>query len=185
MGLVGQRYSKYLKDFVDAAFQFHIVLHYCHKAISDYGTIDLNADCILRSTPELLDAQVLFDPFEEQLHAPSVAVEFGNCLGRGGQVVGQEDVSCTVFRINADHFPQFFRVILRAFINREMTGCIRNHVLRQSPFPGLRLEPDIGFRPDDKESLYAVYRVKIFKIVISTIEDIVGSLLIWNLRHSL
>ncbi len=33
MGLVGQRYSKYLKDFVDAAFQFHIVLHYRHKAM--------------------------------------------------------------------------------------------------------------------------------------------------------
>ena len=81
MGLVGQRYSKYLKDFVDAAFQFHIVLHYRHKAISDYGTIDLNADCILGCTPELLDSQMLFDPFEEQLHAPSVAVKLGDCLG--------------------------------------------------------------------------------------------------------
>ena len=39
MGLVGQRYSKYLKDFVDAAFQFHIVLHYRHKAISDQTTL--------------------------------------------------------------------------------------------------------------------------------------------------
>ena len=57
--------AKYLKDFVDAAFQFHIVLHYRHKAISNYGTIDLDADCILRSAPELLDAQVLFDSFEE------------------------------------------------------------------------------------------------------------------------
>ena len=46
MGLVGQRYSKYLKDFVDASLQFHIVLHYRYKAISNYGTIDLDADCI-------------------------------------------------------------------------------------------------------------------------------------------
>lgn len=81
MGLVGQRYSKYLKNFVDATLQFHIVLHYRHKAISDYSTIDLDADCILGCTPELLDSQVLFDPFEEQLHAPSVAVKLGDCLG--------------------------------------------------------------------------------------------------------
>ena len=64
-GLVSQRDSENLKDFVDASLQFHVVLHYCHKAISDYGTIYLDADCILRRSPELLDAQVLLDPFEE------------------------------------------------------------------------------------------------------------------------
>ena len=99
MGLVGQRNSKYLKDFIDAALQLHIVLHYRHEAISDYGTIDLDADCILRSAPELLDTQVLFDPFEEQLHAPSVAVQLGDCLGRGRQIVGQEDVFGTILGV--------------------------------------------------------------------------------------
>ena len=64
-GLVSQRDSKNLKYLIDASLQFHIVLHNCHKAISNYGTIDLDADCILRSAPELLDAQVLFDSFEE------------------------------------------------------------------------------------------------------------------------
>ena len=101
------------------------MLHYRHKAISDYGTIDLDAYCILQRSPEPLDAQVLFDPFEEQLHAPAVAVQLGNCLGRGGQIVSQEDVSGTVFRVDADHFPQFLGVILRAFINREVADGIR------------------------------------------------------------
>ena len=81
MGLVGQRYSENLKDFVDASLQFHIVLHNRHKAISNYGTIDLDADCIFRRTPELLDSQVLFDPFLELFHAPSVTVKLGDCLG--------------------------------------------------------------------------------------------------------
>ena len=151
MGLVGQRYSKYLKDFVDAAFQFHIVLHYRHKAISDYGTIDLDADCILGCTPELLDSQMLLDPFEEKLYAPPIAVQFGYCLGRCRQIVGQEYVSCTVFRVDAYHLSQFLRIILCAFINREVTDCIRYHVWRKPPFPSLRLEPDIGFRSDDTD----------------------------------
>ena len=98
-GLVSQRDSENLKDFVDASLQFHVVLHYCHETISDYGTIYLNADCILRRSPELLDTQVLFDPFEEQLHAPSVAVQLGDCLGRGRQIVGQEDVFGTILGV--------------------------------------------------------------------------------------
>ena len=80
MGLVGKRDSENLKDFIDAAFQFHVMLHYCHKAVSDYGTIDLDAHGILRGAPELLDAQVLFNPFKEQFHAPSVAVKLCDCL---------------------------------------------------------------------------------------------------------
>ena len=81
MGLVGQRNSKYLKDFIDAALQLHIVLHYRHEAISDYGTIDFDTDGILGDPPELLDTQMLLDPFEEQFHAPPVAVKLGDCLG--------------------------------------------------------------------------------------------------------
>ena len=127
------------------------MLDYCHETISDYGTIDLDTDGILRGAPELLDGQVLFDPFEEQFHTPAIAVQLGDCLGRGSQIVGQEDVSGTVFLVNADHLPQFLRVILRAFINREVTDRIRNHILSKSPFPSHRLESDIGFRPNYEE----------------------------------
>ena len=74
MSLVSQRDSKNLKYFIDAPLQFHIVLHDCHKIISNYGTVDLDANSILRCSPELLDAQMLFYPFEEQFHAPSVSV---------------------------------------------------------------------------------------------------------------
>lgn len=140
------------------------MLHYCHETISDYGTIYLNADCILRRSPELLDTQVLFDPFEEQLHAPSVAVQLGDGLGRGRQIVGQEDVSGTIFRFNADHLPQFLRVVLRAFINREVTDGIGNYVLRKPPFPSQRLESYIGFRPDDEERADAVDGIEITEV---------------------
>ena len=74
MSLVSQRDSKNLKYFIDAPLQLHIVLHDCYKTISNYGTAYLDADSILRCSPELLDSQMLLDPFEEQFHAPSVAV---------------------------------------------------------------------------------------------------------------
>ena len=47
MRLVGQGDSKYLKDFIDAPLQSHVVLNYRYKAVSYYGTIDLDADGIL------------------------------------------------------------------------------------------------------------------------------------------
>lgn len=154
------------------------MLHYCHKIVSEYGTIDLDAYCILRRSPELFDAQVLLDPLEEQFHAPPVAVELGNCLGRGGQVVGQEDVSGTILRVNTYHFSQFLGVILRAFINREVADGIRDYVRRKSPFPSHRLEPDIGFGPDDEERANAVDCVEIAEIVVAPVEDIMGTVLI-------
>ncbi len=47
MCLVCQRDSKNLKYFIDAPFQFHIVLYDCYKTISNYGTVYLDAYCIL------------------------------------------------------------------------------------------------------------------------------------------
>ena len=173
LSLVGQRYSKYLKDFVYAAFQFHVVLHNRHEAISNYGTIDLDADGILGCTPELLDSQVLFDPFEEQLHAPSFTVKLGDCLGWRSQIVGQKDVSGVILRIDADYFPELFRIILSAFINREMADGVGDNVRRKPPFPCLGSESDIGFRSDDKGRSYTVDGVQIAEIVVATVEDVV------------
>ena len=75
MRLVGQGDSKYLKHFVDAPLQSHIVLYYRNETVSYYGTVDLNTDCILRGSPEPLYPQVLFHPFEEKFDTPSVAVK--------------------------------------------------------------------------------------------------------------
>ena len=74
MVFVGKQDSKNLKDFVNASLQFHIVLHYRYEAISDYGTIYLDAYSIFGSAPEFLDFEVLLDPFEEKFYAPSVLV---------------------------------------------------------------------------------------------------------------
>ena len=52
---VGQWDAKDLSRFVDTSLQSHIVPDYCNKAISDYGTIDLDARRILRCAPKLLD----------------------------------------------------------------------------------------------------------------------------------
>ena len=95
---------------------------------------------------------MLFDPFEEQLHAPSVAVKLGDCLGWNSQIVGQKDVSGAVLRVYADYLTELFGIILGAFINREVADRVGDNVRMKSTFPRLGPESDIGFRSDDKES---------------------------------
>ena len=103
MRLIGQRDSKYLKDFVDTPLQFHIVLHYRYKTVSYYGTIDLDADCVLRGSPEPLYPQVLSHPFEKEFNTPSVAVKLGYQQRRGLDIVGKEDISGAVIGIQNYH----------------------------------------------------------------------------------
>ena len=55
---------------------------------------------------------MLLDPFEEQFHAPSVAVYLGDCLDGSSQIIGQEYIFATVLGIDADYFTECFRAIL-------------------------------------------------------------------------
>ena len=66
------------------------------KPLADDGQEDirrdghphLNADRVLRRAVERLDAQVLFDPFEEELHLPPLLVELRDDERRQVEVVG-------------------------------------------------------------------------------------------------
>ena len=161
------------------------MMNYCDKAVSYYGTIDLDSDSILRCTPELLDSQVLLYPFEEQFDTPAITVKFRDKGCGSFQIIGEKDVFRTVLGIYGDDFTEFFGVILGAFINRESSSHIRNDVFRKPSFPGSDLEPDIGFGPYHKESLYAVDGVKILKIVVASVKDIMGSDFIRDFIHHL
>ena len=62
----------------------------CHQDIHTDGGPDLGFDGILGGTVEGFDTQVLFNPFEEQLDLPAIAVEFGDGVCGQGKVVGEE-----------------------------------------------------------------------------------------------
>ena len=51
--------------------------------VGGYGAPDLRLDCVLAVAQKLLDAQVLLDPFEEQLDLPAAFVQ--RCDGQGRQ----------------------------------------------------------------------------------------------------
>ena len=65
----------------------------------------------------------------------------------------------------------------------EIPGRRPKYVMKNISIP--RLEPDIGFRPDDEKRANAVDGVEIAEIIVAPVKDIMGTVLIRNLRHSL
>ena len=54
------------------------MLNDCNHAVSGDGSVDLDANSILRLAPEPLDIEVLLHPFEEQFNLPSTFVKVRN-----------------------------------------------------------------------------------------------------------
>ncbi len=50
---------------------------------------------------------MLLDPFEEQFHLPTTAIEFGDCQWRQGKVVCQKDQPSFLLGIEIANAPQF------------------------------------------------------------------------------
>jgi len=59
-----------------------------HKDIHGDGNPDLGFHGILRGPIKSLDAEMLLDPFEEQLDFPPASEELGYGQSRQGKVVG-------------------------------------------------------------------------------------------------
>ena len=83
--------AKNLQDFSETTVDFQFLLEDGHEYVNADGDPDLGFDGVLGGSTKGLDPQVLFDPFEEQLHTPAALVKVGNGQGRKGKVVGQED----------------------------------------------------------------------------------------------
>lgn len=90
-GSLEQRDAENLQHGVQIHGQFESFAGDGYEQVGTDGDPDLSFDCVLRSTVEGFDPQMLFDPFEEQLDLPAAAVEIGDGLGWKGEVVGDED----------------------------------------------------------------------------------------------
>lgn len=61
-----------------------------NQQVGGYSDPDLRLDGVLAGAKEHLDAQMLLEPYEEQLHPLALAVQVGDQLRLQGKVVGQK-----------------------------------------------------------------------------------------------
>ena len=95
-----------------------------HQQVHRHSDPDLALHGILREAIELLDAQMLLDPFEEQFHLPAVAVEFGDRGGGQLEVVGEEDQMMAIGQVLELDAPELLRVVHRRLVPGEHHGLV-------------------------------------------------------------
>ena len=86
--------------------------------VGGYGNPDLRLHGVLAGAQERLDAQMLFDPFEEQLDLPAALVERADRQRRQCRVVGQEDQRLARLGILEFDAPQMLGVIANRVVSR-------------------------------------------------------------------
>jgi hypothetical protein len=123
-GFLEQRQAENLQDFAEAPFALEFLANDGYQHVHADGDPYLGLHRVLACAVERFDAQVLFDPFEEQFHLPAALVQPGN--GQGGQieVVRQEHQATVVFRVVKDDATQGGGVQACRFQPRQDDGLI-------------------------------------------------------------
>ncbi len=153
--------------------QMQTFLRNSDQQVSRYGNPDLRLHRVLAGAKEDLDAQVLLDPFEEQLHLPALAVKISDQFGLQGKVVGQkhQPFPAVVF----DHDPTQRRgVCLARKTGRQHTRLIAQHRSAQ-PVHRVRvtaLEFGVALGTRHKEGLRLVNHKQSGEIQIAPIHQI-------------
>ena len=68
----------------------------CHQQIADECSQNLDSDRVFRTAEEVLNLQVLLDPFEEKLDPPALFVTLGDLQGGTGEIVRRKYDRCVL-----------------------------------------------------------------------------------------
>jgi hypothetical protein len=97
-----------------------------NKHVGGHGAPDLHLHCVLARAQKALDAQMLFDPLEEQLDLPAIFIQGGNAQRRQACVVGQEYQGLARFGILQTDATQMLGVVLGDVKAIERDSLIEN-----------------------------------------------------------
>ena len=174
-----------MQDLVGRAFQLHIVLDNRHKAVGSNSSRYLYSDCVLGSSPELFDLEVLLEPLEEQLYLPTVLVEVGYLLGCQVHRISQEHELTVLLLIVVSDESEIIGIVLAAVIDSQFNLSVREYVLGHPPLPLDTFVLQVRLGSDNEERLHPLYAEKLLEVVVTTVEDVVSTCLIRNFWHGL
>src|SRR3546814_6086090 len=80
-----------------------------------------------RRAEERLDAQVLLDPFEEQLDLPALAIQGADRRGGQGELIGEQHDGLAGVRVAQTQSPQHGGIASPCHIARQDDGLIARH----------------------------------------------------------
>ncbi len=101
-----------------------LLLYNGYQHIGRHDAPDFRLNGILAVDQELLDSQVLLDPFEEQFDMPAIPVNGSNSQQRQGKIAGQKYERLATLRFVEPYTHQIVWVILSCIKPVEYDGLI-------------------------------------------------------------
>ena len=165
-----------LEGSVESAGELKLLVKDGHHEVNGHCNPDLGLHRIGARTEVVFDAQVAFDPFEEEFDLPSRLVELGYGERRDLQVVGEEDEMLGRLCIEVAHSAQRVREVGCCFGKRRTPNLIAENTLqaipRERPMTG---KAKIAFGPSDEEGSGKNDPSKTSKIHVGSIHHIEGT----------
>ena len=140
------------------------------------GAPDLRLHRVLAGAQEVLDTQMLLDPFEEQLDLPAALVERADGRGWQRHVVGQEDQGLARLGVLEANAPQRVRILSDGRVAVQHHALVADHPAgtigwRRGQASGVHG----GLSSCDKERAGLMQGLKALEIQVAAIHHVEGS----------
>lgn len=146
------------------------------KDINRDGDPDLRAHGVLGCSIEGLDAQVLLNPFEEQLDLPAAAIEFGDAEGGQREVVAEEDEILFRLCVKVAHAAQLPGIDKAGVFAIQQNRLIANQA--GGFVDGMGVEPSkqpVGAGADDEECAGEIEGEQPGEVDIAAVHNVEGA----------
>jgi len=162
-----------LQSSVECAGQLELLVKDRNHQVGAHRDPDLCLHCVGTRLIEMLDAQMSFDPTEEQLDTPPHLVKHGHSKSWDFQVVGQEDEFSGSFRIvefdpsqeGSERLPRFFECRFSNMVAAQAGEPVHRHRVMSCEF-------QVALCSRDKECSSVCYQSEPGKVHVATVDQI-------------
>ena len=170
------RLAKDAHDLKHRPAHLEVVLDDGNEAVGDDGDMYLDADSVLRLSPEPLDLEVLLDPLEKKFHLPPIFIEKGNVFCTEIEVVRVVDETAVQLFCVVDNPSESAGVLLIVLLLCKADALVFEHVV--STVKHILSIDNLVCRlplfPEYEESTECMNCVETGKVEISPVKHIAG-----------
>lgn len=172
---VNERASQDTEYIEHAPVETAVMFGNSNKVVSGYGTINLYPDCVFRVAPKGFDVQMLLDPFEKQLHLPTLFVKHCNIFCADIERIGNIYKRAFEFLGVVHDSAKSARIFLLGLISGKFDSLIADNSVstldKVFSINDLILKP--AFLTDDKVRVDNVDFIQSGQIKVASIENVV------------